>query len=65
MAFFRGSEIVNDMFRNLGEVCEAAFTAIVVLTLLVSLGPIVRNLLGLLLLSILGAPLWFVTSLIF
>ena len=65
MAFFRGSEIVNDMSRNLGEFCEASFTAIVVLTLLVSLGPIVRNLLGLLLLSILGAPLWFANSLIF
>ena len=50
---------------ELGEACEAAFATIAGLLLFIALGPFLLHLLGVLLLSILGAPLWVVAALLF
>ena len=55
---------MTGILGELGEACETAFATIGGLVLLNTIGPFLLHLFGLLLLSILGAPLWFVAALL-
>ena len=55
---------MTGILRELGEACEITFAAIGEFVLLIAIGPFLLHLSGLLLLSILGAPLWFVAALL-
>ena len=55
---------MTGILGELGEACEIAFATIGKLVLLIAIGPFLLHLSGLLLLLILGAPLWFVATLL-
>ena len=56
---------MTGMFGEMGEACKAALIIIEEMLLLFALGPFLLHLLGLLLVSTLGAPLWVVAALLF